>query len=62
MRTMATGSFERFPSILSSAVRINRCDKELQMVRTEATPLEGNAMQIRSHKVVRLGPVRIDIE
>ena len=31
------------------------------MVRTGATPLEGNAMQIRSHKVVRLGPVRIDI-
>jgi hypothetical protein len=31
------------------------------MVPTEATPLEGNAMQIRSHRVVRLGPVRIDI-
>jgi hypothetical protein len=27
----------------------------------EATPLDGHAMEIRSRKVVRLGPVRIDI-
>ena len=27
----------------------------------EVTPLDGHAMEVRSHKVVRLGPVRIDI-
>ena len=31
------------------------------MLSTEATPLDGHAMRVRSHKVVRLGPVRVDI-
>ena len=31
------------------------------MLGPESTPLDGHAMEIRSRKVVRLGPVRIDI-